>query len=208
MRTMNILLGGILTNDEVYSSFKNDFIIETYQNINFDKITHYTEIINPIYEKHFKNKLYDMIIGHSMGGILLISLLLLGYQINANSIIICESYLSEPSFKFRNIVYQNNLLENRLNEIMQKESKRYNQDIFSSLRKLDIRESINSIKQSLLFIYGMREMDEPSFRAELSFPVNNHFLIQGIPKTSHFCLIEESDFFIQTISKYHFNNLK
>ncbi len=196
---MKLLLGGVFTTDQVYKEFADDFIIETYANINVSNIIDYKEISDIIYQKHFKNKKYDILIGHSMGGLIILYLLQKGYNLNAKKIIICETYLKTPSVEFRNIIFNNPVLEENLKAIMAVESKRYHQEIRKSLRDLDIRLDVCNLTKPLIFVYGMRALDEKSFRRALDFIDSPNIKIIGIPKASHFCLIEKADEFKKLI---------
>lgn len=197
---MNILLGGALTCDRVYEKY-GDYIIETYQDIDMSNIEHYKELSEQIYKKHFKNKFYDIVIGHSMGGLIIIDILIKNYQIDCNKIVITESYLFEPNEEFRNIVHGNQTLEVRLNNVMKSEMKKYNPNIFESLRKLNIVGELKSISIPLDFVYGMRGMDYETFIQKLDFPNLDNIHLIGIPNSSHFCLIENQSCFLNKVKK-------
>lgn len=197
---MNIILGGALTSNQIYD-FYSDYIIETYQEIDMRHIESYKNLTDQIYNKHFKNKTYDLIIGHSMGGLIILDILCKNYKIDANKIVIVESYLFEPREEFRNIVYNNFHLEQKLNNIMKNAVKKYHSNIFHSLRKLNIVEDLRNISRTLIFVYGMRDLDNITFLEKLDFPNFDNIQLIGIPYTSHFCLIEQPEEFLSNILK-------
>ncbi|HOP57356.1 MAG TPA: alpha/beta hydrolase [Bacillota bacterium] len=195
---MNIILGGALTNNQVYDIY-NEYIIETYQNIDMQSNEHYKDLTELIYNKHFKDKSYDLVIGHSMGGLIILDILCRNLEIKCKKIVIVESYIFEPSKEFRNIVYKNIHLEQKLNNVMRNEVEKYNSKIFDSLRKLNIVEDLKDISRTLLFVYGMRDLDNDTFLQKLDFPNLQNVRLIGIPQTSHFCLIEKPTEFLKKI---------
>ncbi|MCF7927220.1 MAG: hypothetical protein K9L74_06590 [Candidatus Izimaplasma sp.] len=188
---MNLLLGGILTTNELYSDYKDDFVIETYKDINLKEMTHYQELTDQLYHKYFKNIHLDIVVGHSLGGLLLLDMIDKKYSISVKKIIICETFLKTPPPPFRNIVYNNVSLEDDISDVMSKQNKRVNTNLLLSLRDLDVVKEASLIKRSIMFIYGMRDMLRKQFLEELSFVENSNLDVFGISKTSHFCLIED-----------------
>jgi len=187
---MNVLLGGVLTNKEMYKEYSDNYVIETYHDFDCTNLNSYQELSELVYQKYFKDNEIDILIGHSMGGLIILDLLIKNYDIKAKKIVICESYISEPNEPFRNLVYKNKILEDKILSMMKSERPLFSSLVFDSLRQLDIRKEILNISKSVTFVYGMRDMDQEKFINELDFISNLNFTIKAIKETSHFCLVE------------------
>ena len=126
-----------------------------------------TDITKWVYEKYGKEQ-FDVIIGHSMGGLIALELVA-EYKVKCNTVIFIESNLRPAKEFYRNLMLQSNLdkFGEKLKKMFINESPHYSNNLKTSIQlDFDFTPYINEISCKIFGIYGDRGTEYYSKRIE------------------------------------------
>jgi pimeloyl-ACP methyl ester carboxylesterase len=172
---------------------KKNYIIK-YVDWPKDKLKNFTtieEFSNWVEQKYVLKD--SIVVGHSMGGLVAFDLAKRIKEIK--QIILVESFLKTPTKFFQNLFLDDASIKikNQITNMLEEESKYYNQSLSSKLKDLDLVSDIELIDASINCIYGARE-EQCSNEVIEKLGINKENLslleIRTIPRSSHFPMIE------------------
>jgi len=172
---------------------KQNYIIK-YVDWPKDKLKNFTtieEFSNWVEQKYILKD--SIVVGHSMGGLVAFDLAKRKKEIK--QVILVESFLKTPTKFFQNLYLDESSIKikKQIDNMLEEESKYYNQSLSSKLKDLDLVSDIELIDADINCIYGARE-EQCSNNVFEKLGINKEHLsllkIRTIPRSSHFPMIE------------------
>jgi len=157
------------------------------------------DITQWVYETYGEQE-YDIMIGHSMGGIIALQLAA-EYKMRVKQIVYLDTNLRPAKEFYRNLMTPENMEQfgTEVMEMFQEERKYYTKELFDALQnEFDYTEYVRKIEQDIYAVYGDRNQPDYSKRVEdLNLPesVVQKLQIQFVPNACHMIMLENPEYF-------------
>lgn len=156
-------------------------------------------------DKQYDLKTYDVIIGHSMGGLVAIDLAKENL-FKGERLILVESFLKSPSKFFQNLYLESapKSLKEKIKRMLKEESTYYNQILSERLKNLDITNDIANLEAKVICIYGAREeLNEKDVVEQLNLADDtlDEINTKVVSQCAHFPMLENEEEFIKKLIK-------
>lgn len=144
----------------------------------------------------------DVYVGHSLGGLLLLELLL-SQEIPSRRTIVVDAFLQDPHDMFKNFVWENDTLNTYVTDFLAKQRSHFSalKESMMDWKRLGWPDA--ALKTKAHFVYGGRGATTQELIQALEWP--SHLVVEEcitvIPKTSHFLMLEKPEAFYQAIQK-------
>lgn len=144
----------------------------------------------------------DVIIGHSMGGLVGLCLTLSGAW-DIRQVIVVESFVTPPKPFFQNLTMEGTSpeLRDKLVEMLRREQPRYSHKLGQELKKIDLTHLLEESAVNLLAIYGDRGYDETAVRQNIGWSdtLTQRLNLQTVADSCHFPMLENPQAILKII---------
>lgn len=167
----------------------------------FHTLDDYVEWLNTAIKRPLSD--YDVIIGHSMGG--LVALKAAMYS-KISHIILIETFLEPPTPFFQNLLYPSNEqgLSFEIEDMLKGEKKYYSQKLGKAINTISMSHVLKDVDSRIHLIYGDRGVNDlEEVILNLGLPAfDSKMDISTVRNSCHFPMLENStelDYLIQNI---------
>lgn len=193
--------------DEINSNIKGQYKLDIVEWPNgkvstfhdFDSYVRWitSEVLNT-YDK------YDIIMGHSMGGLIALYLAK-KFPEKIKDIILVESFVTPPNKFFQNLIHDEVSQDtiNRVDKMLTKEKKFYSKELPNQFRELDLTEILRTLPCNIHAIYGDRGVhDTVGVTSELKWNeyIKEKVKVCSIHNSCHFPMLENPMEFNEKLS--------
>lgn len=205
-----LMLYGINCNISIWDNLKSNFINDEVDYVSYphsltEKVKNINELTDWVNNIYGRNE-YDVIIGHSLGG--LIGILLLEKNTNISKKIICIDTNFKPANEFyRNLMTDEHmkLFGDKVLSMLKEERKYSSLELIKSVQEdFDYSKNIINIKQDIYVFYGDRNNPDYSNKISdlnLSNEVLNKIKISFVKNACHMIMIENPNDLISQINE-------
>jgi pimeloyl-ACP methyl ester carboxylesterase len=144
--------------------------------------------------QHYPLQSFDMIIGHSLGG-LVATHLLAGEGVRNAKLVLIESFLLPPGPYFQNLLTPGTdpQVVQSVTDMLTEQRAFYSASLQQSIREMDLTERLRRTENQIRAVYGDRGRSQPGeVIGHLNWPPDLHARIpvMVIPQACHFPMLE------------------
>lgn len=193
--------------NEINSSLKNHYKFDLIEWPN-EKISEFHDfdsyvqwVTNKVFNTYDK---YDIIMGHSMGGLIAIYLAK-KFPKKIKDIILVESFVTPPKKFFQNLIHDKVSQEtiDQVDKMLKEEKNFYSKELPNQFRELDLTEIVRALPCNIHAIYGDRGVqDTEGVISELKWNklIKDKINVCSIHNSCHFPMLENPMEFNEKLS--------
>lgn len=152
------------------------------------------DITTWVYENYFTNS-YDVVIGHSLGGVIALQLVA-DYKMQFEKIIYLDTNLKPAEVFYRNLMMPEHMEEygEKILKIFEEERPFYRKELLEAIQgEFDYTECLQNVPKKVYAIYGNRGVqDYPDRISDLNLPddILHRLEFRFVPNSCHMMMIE------------------
>lgn len=197
-----LLLYGVCCTQDIWNEFLPfldtfEVTIATYPHTITEKANSVSDLSQWIHA-HYDLNTYDLVIGHSLGGIIALQLAS-DYNTSFRHIFLLDSNLKPANAFYRNLMTEPNMqrYQDKVMPMLKEESQHYTKNLFDAIQgHFDFTAYLSAVKQPVTIFYGDRGVPNYNLRLSdlnLSDDIVNTTDIRFIKNACHMIMLENPE---------------